>query len=61
VFIFLGFGFVLGFLGFLKLILLYIEVPKANVNTFESYYMHLYSLREDSLGSWIRTLILIKD
>jgi len=40
---------------------LYIEVPKDNVDTFEPYYMHLHSLREDSLGFWIRNLILIKD
>jgi len=33
---------------------------KTDVNTFESYYMHLHYLREDSLGSWTKTLILIK-
>jgi len=43
---------------------LYIKVPKKNyVNTFEteSYYMHLHYLRDDLLGYWIITLILIKD
>ena len=49
------------FLGFLELMYLYIEVPKTNVDTFELYYMHLHYLREDSLGSWIKIMILIKD
>jgi len=40
---------------------LYIEVQKIDVDTFESYYMHLHYLREDFLGSLFRTLILIKD
>jgi len=48
-------GFILGFLGFLKLMCLYIEVPKNDVNTFVSYYMHSYYLREDPLSSWVRT------
>jgi len=56
---FLGLGLLVGFLGFLKLMCPYIEVLKTNVDIFESYYMHLHYLREDSLGSWIRTLILI--
>jgi len=58
---FLGSGLLIGFPSFLKLMWLYIEVPKTDIDTFESYYMHLHYLREDSLSSWIRTLILIKD
>jgi len=46
---FLGLGFLLRFLGFLKLMDLCIEVPKAYVNTFESYYTHFHSLIEDFL------------
>jgi len=42
---FLGSSFLVGFSGFLKLMCLYIEVPKTNVDTFESYYMHLHYLR----------------
>jgi len=58
---FLDSSLFVGFLGFLKLMGLYIEVPITNVDIFESYYMHLHYLRDGSLGSWIRTLILNKD
>ena len=50
---FLGLGFLVSFPSF--------HVPKINVDTFESYYIHLHSLRKNSLGYWIRTMILIKD
>jgi len=35
-------------------------VPKVDVDTFKSYYMHLRYLGYYSLSSWIRNLILIK-
>ena len=61
IFIFFGLGILLRFLCFLILKCLYREAPKAYVDIFESYYMHLHSLRVDSLNSRNRTLILIKD
>jgi len=52
----------LDFPVFLKLMLyIYIEVSKTDVNMLESYYMHLYYLRENFLGSYNKNLILIKD
>jgi len=55
-------GLLLGFLMWLKHLCLYIGSQNAYVDTLSDHYMKIgLSLREDSLGSWIVTLVLIKD
>ena len=42
---FLGLAFLLGFIGFIKLMCLYIKVPKTNVHTF-SHILNFISLKK---------------
>lgn len=54
--------FLLGFLTLLQHLCLCIEVLNTFVDTLDDHYIKIgFSLREDYLDSWIRTLILIKD
>jgi len=55
----LGLGFLLGFIGFHKIMCLYIEVQKIDINTF-SHILNFISLKRNSLCFLLKPHVLIK-